>query len=180
MNDTFVLGFFIKKNDGTIRIIHEYTNNHKALDHYADICDAVAIKFGWVLGNTYTPHDGAVQEMTSGKTRIKVMEELGFEPILLEKLGLLAGIEITRKFLKNVEIYEECTEILIGIQNYRKTYDRTYDVFLPKPVHDKNSHPADAVRYLAIGDKFNEITDLYSTPKDVYSSSYRYSDSYDV
>lgn len=181
MNDTFVLGFFIKKSDGTIRIIHCYSNNHKGLSHYQEVCEALSVKYGWVLGSTYVPHDVSVRELIADKTRWDAMEELGFNPILVEKHGLLDGIETTRKFLKHNEIYEGCEDILIAIQSYRKKYDRTYDVFLNSPVHDQYSHPADALRYLAMGDKHSPIQDIYAN-YDSYGSSSNssYDDDFDV
>ncbi len=161
MNDTFSIGFFQVYPDGKVKIIGEYANSGYGLEHYRDIFLAVTAKFGWVHGSTYVPHDIKVRELIAGKTRWTALKELGFNPILVNKHIIQDGIEVTRQFLKTVEIDETC-ELIIGcIQNYRKRYDSKYRVFLNTPVHDEHSHPADMIRYMAMGIKYKPITDIY-------------------
>ena len=79
-------------------------NNYHPLEHYKDIFLALSSKFGWVHGYTYVPHDIKVTELIAGKTRWTALKELGFNPILVNKHKIQDGIEITRQFLKTVEI----------------------------------------------------------------------------
>ena len=161
MNDTFSIGFFQKHPGGQVKIIGEYMNSGYGLQHYWDVFCALNKKFGWVHGITYVPHDSKVRELIADKTRWVAMKELGFNPVLVTKHRIMDGIEATRQFLKTVIIDKECTVILEAIQNYRKKYDRKFDVFLDAPVHDEYSHTADMLRYMAMGNKNKEITEIY-------------------
>jgi len=161
VDDTFAIGFFQKHPDGKIKIIGEYMASGFGLEHYRDIFASLTIKYGWVHGNTYVPHDISVRELIAAKTRWDALIELGFKPILVKKHKLVDGIEATRQFLKTVEIDLTCINIIKSIQTYRKKYDKKYNVYLDSPVHDSASHPADMLRYLAMGDSKNPITDIY-------------------
>lgn len=161
MNDTFSIFFFQVSPERKVRIIGEYANNGHGLQHYRDTYDALAKKYGWVFGIDYVPHDSKVRELIADKTRWQAMKELGFHPVLVTKHTLVDGIEATRQFLKIIEVDDSC-EIFIGaVQNYRKTYNSKFDVYLDSPVHDEWSHPADAIRYMAMGCKNKPITDIY-------------------
>lgn len=161
MNDTFSIFFFQIYPDKKCKVIGEYANNGHGLQHYKDTYDALSKKFGWVFGTDYVPHDSKVRELIADKTRWQAMKELGFHPVLVTKHSLADGIEATRQFLKTVEVEEHC-EIFIGaVQNYRKNYNSKFDVYLDSPVHDEWSHPADAIRYMAMGCKNKPITDIY-------------------
>ncbi len=161
MNDTFSIGFFQVHPDNSVKIIGEYANNGHGLEHYKDMFLALSSKFGWVHGQTYVPHDVRVRELIAGKTRWAALKEMGFSPILVNKHRVQEGIEATRQFLKTVIIDDSCEMILSCIQNYRKKYDSKYDVYLDAPVHDEHSHPADMIRYMAMGMKYKVITDIY-------------------
>lgn len=164
VNDTFSIGFFQIHPNGRVKIIGEYANNGYGLQHYRDMFLALSAKFEWVHGNTYVPHDIKVTELIAGKTRWIAMKEMGWSPILVNKHKVQDGIEVTRQFLKEVWIDDSC-EVIIGcIQNYRKKYDAKYDVYLDAPVHDEHSHPADMLRYMAMGLKYKLIDDIYVRP----------------
>lgn len=181
MNDTFSIGFFQVYPDGAIKIIGEYANNGYGLEHYKDVFLALSAKFGWVHGSTYVPHDIKVKELIAGKTRWTALKELGFSPILVRKHKIQDGIQATREFLKTIEIQSNCELIISCIQNYRKKYDAKYDVFLDAPVHDEHSHPADMIRYMAMGAKHRPVTDIYvSGINKVDTSIKNYNCDYDI
>lgn len=180
MNDTFSIGFFQKHPGGQVKIIGEYMNSGHGLEWYWDIYCALNKKFGWVYGTDYVPHDSKVRELIADKTRWVAMKELGFNPVLVTKHGVMDGIEATRQFLKTVIVDKECEVILGAIQNYRKKYDSKFDVFLDAPVHDEYSHTADMLRYMAMGNKNKEITDIYVRDIKPKTSTYLLNNSYDV
>jgi len=180
MNDTFSIGFFQIHPNGKLKIIGEYANSGHGLQHYREIFDAISKKKGWKFSmRGYVPHDIKVRELIADKTRWQAMKELGFKPILVSKHRLADGIEATRQFLKEIEIDSSCEMIIGAIQNYRKKYDRSFNVFLDAPVHDEWSHPADMLRYMAMGYKNKPITQnlvyenySYNTTKILTTSSY--------
>ena len=177
MSDDFVLGFFqvyektvtyvkdtktYTKTIKQVRIIGEYRNSGYALSHYAEVIGKLKSTLGWVYNGTYVPHDVVQRELIAGKSRWQAMQELGFKPILVKKHSIADGIEATRQFLKEVEIDEECEIITGAIQNYRKKKDEKLGVFLDSPIHDVWSHPADMIRYMAMGMKYTPPTILYT------------------
>lgn len=175
MSDDFSIGFFqlheitisTDKGQKTIKkpkIIGEYRNSGFGLSHYAEVLRSLSKNLGWVFNGSYVPHDIKQRELISGKTRWDAMVELDMKPILVDKHLVADGIQATREFLLDVEIDEECEVILGAIQNYRKKKDEKLGVFLDSPVHDEWSHPADMLRYMAMGLK-------YSPPSLVYVNS---------
>lgn len=165
INDTFSIGFFqnwINQGVQKTRIIGYYANNGQGLQHYKDVCDYLALEKGWVFNDTYVPHDISVRELIAGKSRWQALLDLGFNPILVAKHLVQDGIQTTREFLRKVEIdINECMDIIDAIQNYKKKYDERLEVYLPQPVHDKYSHPADMLRYMAMGLKNSFPTTFY-------------------
>jgi hypothetical protein len=166
MNDDFSIGFcqnfyedVPNTSDGSrrlrTRIIAEYRNSGYGLEHYAKLCNSLARDRGYVFGFTYVPHDIVVRELIAGITRWEALLQYGFNPVLVAKHRVHDGIECVRQFLKEVEIDDSCEIIYGAIQNYRKKYDRQLDVFLDSPLHDEWSHPADMIRYMAMGLKHN-------------------------
>lgn len=161
MNDTFSIGFFQIRPDGTTAIVGEYENNGHGLDFYADVCEAISKKYGWTMGNTFVPHDAKVRELIADKTRFQRMQELGFMPLQVQRHKLQDGIEATRQFLKKCKIDSSCERILLAIQNYRRKFDQNFNVYLDSPVHDEFSHTADMLRYMAIGCKYYKLSNIY-------------------
>lgn len=172
MNDTFSMGFFQIKPNGTISIIGEYENNGNGLAYYADVCNALATRYGWVFSYTLVPHDAKVRELIAAKTRFQAMTELGFKPMLVQKHKLQDGIEATRQFLRKCEVDSSCERILLAIQNYRKKYDNNLGVYLDSPVHDENSHTADMIRYMAVGCKYYNFSDIFVRNNRFTSTNY--------
>lgn len=155
MNDTFSIGFFQYGLDNLPRIIAEYENSGQGLAFYREIYLKLQEKFGWTFGKTYVPHDVKVRELIAAKSRWVALRELGFDPVLVKKHSILDGIEETRRFLRQVIIDASCKNLITAIQMYRKKRDEKYGVFLSQPVHDEFSHPADMLRYMAMGTKNN-------------------------
>ena len=174
MNDTFSIGFFQTWFDQGVRhtrIIGYYSNEGQGLQHYRDILDYISLDKGWVFDITYVPHDVSVRELIAGKSRWQALLDLGFNPILVPRHRVQDGIQATREFLIDVEIdAEEAIDIIDAIQNYKKKYDERLSVYLDTPVHDLYSHPADMLRYMAMGIKNSPPRNIYVT--DIDNESY--------
>jgi len=168
MSDDFIIGFFqvyeVEINGKTYkkpRIIGEYRNSGYGLEHYRQVVAKLGSIMGYKYGITYVPHDIKQRELIAGKTRWDALSSMGFSPRLVKKHAVADGIECVREFLKEVEVEEDCEIILNSVQNYRKKRDDKLGVFLDSPVHDEFSHPADMVRYMAMGLKYCPPTELY-------------------
>jgi hypothetical protein len=147
MDDTFTLVYFQKWRDEW-RVIDEYTASGEGLEHYVD----QMFESGYSIGEVICPHDIQVRDLSAGgKTRLAIMRELGVKNLrVLPRLPVVDGIEQFRVVLKNLWIDERCTYLIGCIKNYSKEYDESTELFKNKPNHNKWSHGADALRYMAL------------------------------
>ena len=149
VNDTFVILFFQLTNEGPL-ILEEHVDSGKVLADYRDIVDAACKRYGWTEGEMYCPFDIKAREQIAG-VRLAEMKRLGFRVNVVKKHAVIDGINETRAMLKTTRVHKRCTTLIAAIQSYRKKFDDKYQVFLDSPVHDEHSHPADALRYMAMG-----------------------------
>jgi hypothetical protein len=98
------------------------------------------------------PHDLAVQEFGSGRTRIDVARELGIDFTLAPRLSVEEGIEAVRNLLPRLWIDRaKCQRGLEALQDYRYTWDEALRIFSRRPFHNWSSHGCDALRTFATG-----------------------------
>lgn len=146
MNDTFTLGYVQRFRDEW-RIVNEYTNSGEGLEHYVRHMFATGYRIKQVL----CPHDIMVKELTTGMSRLDRLRELGVSnAIVLPKLGIDAGIERLRALIPFIWIDEKCTYVQGCFANYSKDWDERMQTWKSSPRHDKWSHGADMLRYMAI------------------------------
>jgi phage terminase large subunit len=130
-----------------VRIIDYYEKDKEGLEYYIKILESKP----YVYGKHFAPHDIKVREFTSGMSRIDKARQLGVSFIVAPDLSIMDGIEAVRSTLSKVWIDEvNCKDLIKSLENYRQEYDPKRKVYKNAPLHDKNSHAADAMRYLAI------------------------------
>jgi phage terminase large subunit len=135
-----------------IHIIDYYENHGEGLPHYAKVLTDKP----YIYADHYAPHDIDSHSFSSGLSAREVGADLGlkFIPLPTLKLRLEDGIEAVRGIFPRVWIDEKkCKKLILGLENYRKEFDTNHNVYKMRPVHDWASHPADAMRYLAIAVK---------------------------
>lgn len=111
----------------------------------------------YVYGKHIAPWDIEVRELGTGKSRLEVARSLGINFQVLKQSSVNDGIEAVRNFLPNCWIDEtKCDRLIQGLRNYRKEFDEKLKVYKDTPLHDWSSHPADAMRYLALGCKIRK------------------------
>jgi hypothetical protein len=106
---------------------------------------------------TYTthilPHDAAVRDLGSGKTRIETLKTLGLKGIeILPRTKVDDGINAVRNLLPMC--WFDAVKTHRGIEclrEYRREWDDKLGIFKTKPLHNQWSHAADGFRYLALG-----------------------------
>lgn len=145
----------------TVRIIDCYENSKQGLEHYVKVVRQKEAE-GWIYGKHFAPHDIKVTEWGSGLSRIEKAKQLGikFETIrtnygdvvsALPNLSVEDGIEAVRSTFSRIWIDEKnCAKLIKALENYRQEYDAKRKVYKPYPLHDNNSHFADAMRYLCL------------------------------
>ena len=105
----------------------------------------------YIYADMFMPWDINIRELTSGATRLELIEDLGFDVVVCKRQSIEDGINAVRHILPRCYWDEGKTQRgLDCLENYRKRWDGRAGVFLQKPEHDEYSHGADAMRYLAL------------------------------
>lgn len=141
-----------------VRLIDFVENNGVGLDWYVN----------WLKENRYErfdqylPHDVAVRELGTGKSRQEVLQEAGLDITIAPRLSVADGIQAVRRLLPRCWFDKDKTKQGINaLRNYRREYNEKQNVYYEKPLHDWCSHAADSFRYLAI--TLDESDDSWSS-----------------
>lgn len=132
------------------RFIDYYECNGEGLDHYARVLKDK----GYLYGDHYLPHDVEITELSTNRNRREILEDLGVRPIrVVPRVSRIEeGIEQARQKLASCWFDEtRCDFGIRCLENYRKDWDETRQVFRSTPRHDEYSHGADAFRGFAQG-----------------------------
>lgn len=147
MNDTNVI-IFTQSFGNEVRIIDYYENTGEGLSHYVKVLSDKEYNYDF----HFLPHDVEVRELGTGVSRKVTLEGMGLTHVRVgKKGGINDGIEKVRGILSRCYFDEEKTEPLYtAIANYRKEWDDQAGVYKDKPLHDKYSHAADAMRLIGL------------------------------
>lgn len=107
----------------------------------------------YVYGTAILPHDAQVREFSTGRTRVETFEESSlFQSVeVAKRLKIEDGISATRQIFPQFYFDQSrCAKGIDSLENYRKQYDAKLGTYKNKPIHDKFSHGADAMRYLGV------------------------------
>ena len=106
----------------------------------------------YVYGRHFAPHDIAVRELGTGRSRLEAAKALGIVFEVGKNLAIEDGIQAVRNVLGRCYFdKEKCDRGLSAIRSYHKEWDEDNQVFKKKPEHDWSSHGADALRTFAVG-----------------------------
>lgn len=147
MNDNNVLVFFQEIGE-EIRFVDFYQNSGFGLDHYVNVIREKKYR----IGKNILPHDVAVRDLSTGLSREQFLWDSGLTNIfVVSKGGIMEGIERVRRLFPRFRFHEEkCKAVVDALHNYRRGFNKKLGVELDQPLHDDNSHIADAVRTLAV------------------------------
>lgn len=146
MSDTFTLTYF-QRWGKEWRIVDEYANSGEGLAHYVTHMQDSP----YTIGTVVCPHDIEVRELSSGKSRKYRLVELGVSNIVVvPKLSISDGIERVRELIPDLWVDERCTNSIGAFKNYSKDWNDQLEVWRNQPRHDKWSHYADGIRYMAL------------------------------
>lgn len=142
--------WFVQRVGGWIHVIDHYATNGQAASHYVDVLRQKP----YTYAHHYLPHDADSREWGNGKTRLDTLKALkpDYTFKVLERLPVDDGINAVRLLLPLCRFdIDKCGGGLRSLRQYRREFDETRDTFKPTPFHGKESHDADAFRYLAVG-----------------------------
>lgn len=137
-----------------IHIIDYHEGHGEGLPYYAGILKDKP----YIYADHFAPHDIDSHAFSNGLSAREVGAGLGIKFITLPtlKLRLEDGIEAVRGIFPRVYIDEtKCAYLIKCLENYRKEFDMKMETYKDRPRHDKWSHGADAMRYLAIATKMH-------------------------
>jgi phage terminase large subunit len=147
VGDSTAIWFSQTLYSGETRLIDYYEASGVGLQHYAGLLAGKP----YAYGTHWAPHDIAVKEFGTGRTRLEAARELGVLFQVAPRLELEDGINAARLLLPKCWIdAEKCAKGLEALQHYRWDYNTRIHEYKPVPVHDWASHGADAFRTLAV------------------------------
>lgn len=133
-----------------IRILRYFEGDHQAIDYYLREMQT----WGYVLGTCFLPWDGGTKSLGTGKSIEEIMRTKGFKVRVNRQLSVADGINATRTIFP--QLYFDAANCADGLQ-YLRRYQwgpaTQLGVARREPLHDDASHPADALRTLAVGIK---------------------------
>lgn len=140
--------WFCQRAGLEVRLIDYYEASGVGLDHYARALGERA----YVYGEHILPHDAAVKELGTGKSRVETLASLGIRPRVLPMMKVEDGINAARILLPQCRFdAERCRRGIEALRQHRREWDERLRAFKARPLHDWTSHAADAFRYLAQG-----------------------------
>lgn len=153
VGDAMAIWFSQSLRSGEVRLIDYHEASGEGFPYYATVLQ----QKGYAYGKHYAPHDIAVRELGSGKSRLEVAAAFGIRFQVTPRIHTTAGVEVeegiaaARLFLAKCWFDEaRCKAGLEALGHYRRDYNQRLNEFKPTPVHDWASHGADAFRGLAV------------------------------
>lgn len=145
-DDTSIIFFQVLGQN--VHIIDYYSNRGHGIEHYIRVVKDKDYDYERHIA----PHDMDVTSFSTGYTRTETAAQLGIEFDVLPRSNLQDGINMVRNVLPRTFIDEDkCKPLIKALENYRREWNEKHQVYKPYPLHDKYSHAADAMRYLALG-----------------------------
>jgi hypothetical protein len=132
-----------------VRVIDYEEGSGVGLDSYA----AILRDRGYLYGTHYLPHDIAIRELSSGRSRLETLRGLGLSDVqVVPQHNVMDGINAVRRLLDRCWFDEDrCKRGLECLWQYRRDWDEKGRIWRNNPLHDWTSHGADAFRYFAAG-----------------------------
>jgi phage terminase large subunit len=135
-----------QRSGSEIAIVDYIDGDHRTLADYAQDIRVQKAE----PGNAVAPHDGAAANLQTGKSPQEVLEGLGFDVQIVPNLDVEQGIHAARLMFQRCFFDKEKTQPLVNsLKRYRRQLNQTTQAYGP-PLHDDNSHAADAFSYMAV------------------------------
>ncbi len=150
IDDSTAIWFCQKVGGHEVRLIDYLEGSGEGLDFYAKELRSK----GYNYAEHNLPHDAAVRELGSGKTRQEILRDLlpGQRVKIQPKYDVADSINAARLLLAKCWFdKDKCDKGISALRSYQRAWDRKNKVFQQRPKHDWASHASDAFRYLAMG-----------------------------
>lgn len=150
---SFDLGFtddtsmiYFQVIEGEVVIFDEYIASLKPVSHYVDIINQSPLP----IEKVFLPHDGNNISITSGTSVQQIfITDCDVNSVVLPKEPRANGREAVRRLIPHITIDKRCVNVIHAFRNYRRKNNDYQAVNQDIDVHDKASHTADSLRYMA-------------------------------
>ena len=145
---------------GEIRVLDHHSSNGQAIPYYTGLIKQKEEEFNYTYGIHWLPHDARAKTLASGGKSIieQIATKIDIKQLkIVPNLSLQDGIQATRLALNRTWFHNRCEEGIECLRQYQREWDDDKKVFRDRPKHDWTSHSADAMRYLAIVWRDEEI-----------------------
>ncbi len=147
VGDSTAIWFSQSLRSGEVRVVDYYEASGEGLPHYAQVLKDK----GYTYGTHWAPHDIAVRELGSGRSRLETASTLGIRFNICPNIPLEDGIHAARMLFPRCYFDAgRCKAGLEALQHYRRDYNTRLNEFKATPVHDWAEHGSSAFRYLAV------------------------------
>lgn len=139
--------WFAQSVNNELRLIDYYSNSQQPLQHYIQVLQ----NKGYIYGTDWLPHDAKAKTLATGRSVEEIMVAHGRKVQIVPNLSIFDGINAARTVFNRCYFDEKkCSEGLQNLRHYRFDVDADTKQFSGRPLHDHNSHAADAFRYFAV------------------------------
>ena len=138
--------WFIQKAGFEYRVIDFHQDHLRDIDHYVQVLD----KRGYSYGTDHLPHDGRARQLGTGKSIEEMLQAKGRRVAIAPRLGIPDGINAVRMVFNALYFDKnKCADGLQALRRYRYDKDSETQRTSKEPLHDDNSHAADALKTFA-------------------------------
>ena len=143
----FTSVWFIQYVGMDTRVVDFYQNQFENLAHYFQVLKDKDYYYGF----DYLPHDANHQNMSNGGNTIYAQfKQAGRKVKVIPIDTITNGIySVRRMFPSCVFDEEKCSDGLNALRRYCYKFNPITGQYSKDPMHDENSHAADAFRYVA-------------------------------
>ena len=147
-NDAMSILMVQRSPSGEVRVVDYIEDSHRTLDSYV----AELRTREWRWGTDFIPHDGRSKDFKSGKSTEEILQALGRTVVVLGRDDIEEGIRQARMMFPRCWVDRKATALINRLKRYRRARNQTTGEY-GVPLHDENSHGADAWRYLAMAEQ---------------------------
>lgn len=143
---------------GEIRIVDFIHDRGQGFPFYVDLLKKRKELYRFTWGDFCLPHDIVVQDLATGKTRLRALKTLMEGQGMADhayKVGTRMKypdtlVPIREALARSYFDRTRTGHLVKALKNYRREYDDRRKIYRDVPLHDWSSHPVDAFRELAI------------------------------
>lgn len=147
VGDATAIWFVQSLRSGEVRLIDYVEQSGEGLPFYAKLLKEKP----YTYGQHWAPHDIAVKEFGSGRSRLETASSLGIHFNIAPNIPLEDGIHAARMLFPRCWFDDVKTQPgREALQHYRRDFNTRLNEFKAAPLHDWAEHGASAFRYLAV------------------------------